>query len=103
MQKNFQENFGVVEVDEYTRDYYVRIPEWIINEMNWYDGTEINIKVYLYFLNKKLLIKNNWHESCLLKLLLIIRRKNYAENASPYYSHSNYHLYCCASIYLIGK
>lgn len=45
MQKNFQENFGIIEVDEYTRDYYVRIPEWIINEMNWYDGTEINIKV----------------------------------------------------------
>ena len=38
-------DFGVVEVDEYTRDYYVRIPEWMINEMNWYDGTEINIKV----------------------------------------------------------
>ena len=45
MQKNFQENFGSIEVDDYTNDYYVRIPEWIINEMDWYEGTEINIKV----------------------------------------------------------
>ena len=45
MQKNFQENFGSVEVDDYTHEYYVKIPEWIINEMNWYDGTEINIKL----------------------------------------------------------
>ena len=45
MQKNFQENFGSIEVDDYTNDYYVRIPEWIINEFNWYEGTEINIKV----------------------------------------------------------
>ena len=45
MQKNFQENFGSAEVDDYTHEYFVRIPEWIINEMNWYEGTEINIKV----------------------------------------------------------
>ena len=45
MQKNFSENFSSVEVDDYTNDYYVRIPEWIINEFNWYEGTEINIKV----------------------------------------------------------
>ena len=45
MQKNFQENFGSVEVDDYTHEYLIRIPESIINEMNWYDCTEINIKV----------------------------------------------------------
>ena len=45
MQKNFQENFGSIEVDDYTHEYFVRIPEWIINEMDWYEGTEINIKV----------------------------------------------------------
>ena len=45
MQKNFQENFGSVEVDDYTHEYLVIIPEWIFNEMNWYDGTELNIKV----------------------------------------------------------
>ena len=45
MQKNFQENFVSIEVDDYTNDYYVRIPEWIINEFDWYEGTEINIKV----------------------------------------------------------
>ena len=45
MQKNFQENFGSIEVDDYTNDYYVRIPEWMINEFNWYEGTEINIRV----------------------------------------------------------
>ena len=45
MQKNFQENFGTVEVDDYTHEHFVRIPEWIINEMDWYEATEINIKV----------------------------------------------------------
>ena len=45
MQKNFEENFSSIEVDDYTHEYLIRIPEWIINEMNWYDGTEINIKV----------------------------------------------------------
>ena len=45
MQKNFSENFSSVEVDDYTHEYLVRIPEWIINEMNWYDGTELNIKL----------------------------------------------------------
>ena len=45
MQKNFQENFGSVEVDDYTHEYLIRIPESIINEINWYDGTEINIKL----------------------------------------------------------
>ena len=44
MQKNFSENFSSVEVDDYTHEYLIRIPEWIINEMNWYDGTELNIK-----------------------------------------------------------
>ena len=45
MQKNFSENFSSVEVDDYTHEYLIRIPEWIINEMNWYDGTELNIKL----------------------------------------------------------
>ena len=45
MQKNFSENFSSVEVDDYTHEYLIRIPEWIINEMNWYDGTEVNIKL----------------------------------------------------------
>ena len=45
MQKNFSENFSSVEVDDYTNEYLIRIPEWIINEMDWDEGTEINIKV----------------------------------------------------------
>ena len=45
MQKNFSDNFSSVEVDDYTLEYLFRIPEWIINEMNWYDGTELNIKL----------------------------------------------------------
>ncbi len=44
-QKNFQENFGSIEVNDYTRVDLVRIPEWIINEMDWYKCTEMNIKV----------------------------------------------------------
>jgi len=45
MQKNFQENFGSIEVDDYTHEYFVRIPEWIMNEMNWYEGTKIKFNI----------------------------------------------------------
>jgi bifunctional DNA-binding transcriptional regulator/antitoxin component of YhaV-PrlF toxin-antitoxin module len=41
MQKNPDKNFVTVEVDPATDDYYVTIPEWIINDLGWYEGTEV--------------------------------------------------------------
>jgi len=45
MQKNPEENFTTVEVDPVTGEYYVTIPEWILNEYGWYEGTEVNMEV----------------------------------------------------------
>ena len=45
MQKNSAENFTTVEVDPVTGEYYVTIPEWIISEFGWYEGTEVNMEV----------------------------------------------------------
>ena len=42
MKKNPAENFTSVEVDPVTGEYFTIIPEWLLNEMNWYEGTELN-------------------------------------------------------------
>ena len=43
MKKNSAENFGAIKVDTVTGEYYINIPEWIINEQGWYEDTEINM------------------------------------------------------------
>ena len=45
MQKNPGENFSTVEVDPVTGEYVIKVPEWIISEFGWYEGTEINMEV----------------------------------------------------------
>ncbi len=45
MQKNSPENFSPIEVDQVTGEYYVKIPEWVINDMNWYEDTKLHFKV----------------------------------------------------------
>ena len=45
MQKNPGENFTTVEVDPVTGEYYVTVPEWVVSEFGWYEGTEINMEV----------------------------------------------------------
>ena len=45
MQKNPEENITTVEVDPVTGEYFVTIPEWIISEYGWYEGTEVNMEV----------------------------------------------------------
>ena len=45
MKKNPEEIFGTVETNMVTGEYYTVIPEWIINEMNWYEGTKINFNI----------------------------------------------------------
>jgi hypothetical protein len=45
MQKNPGENITSIEVDPVTGDYVVMVPEWIISEYGWYEGTELNMEV----------------------------------------------------------
>ena len=45
MQKNPVKNFTTVEVDPITGEYYVTIPEWILSEYGWYEGTAVNMEV----------------------------------------------------------
>jgi bifunctional DNA-binding transcriptional regulator/antitoxin component of YhaV-PrlF toxin-antitoxin module len=41
MKKNSDEIFESIEIDPITGKYYVIIPEEIINELSWYEDTEI--------------------------------------------------------------
>ena len=45
MKKNPAENFTTIEIDPVTGNYFTIIPEWMVNEKGWYEGTEINLKM----------------------------------------------------------
>jgi hypothetical protein len=45
MKKNPGEIFESVQVDPITGDYYVIIPESVVNELSWYEDTEISFKI----------------------------------------------------------
>ena len=45
MQKNSRQNFTTIEIDQVTGEHHVIIPEWILDEKGWYEGTEVNIEV----------------------------------------------------------
>jgi hypothetical protein len=44
MQKNPEENFTTIEIDPVSGELYLTIPQWICDENDWYEGTEINIE-----------------------------------------------------------
>ena len=46
MKKNPDEILTSIETDMVTGEYYTIIPEWIMNEMNWYEGTELRFNIY---------------------------------------------------------
>ena len=41
MQKNSTEETYAIEVDTVTGEYFVRIPEWIVNDQGWFEDTEL--------------------------------------------------------------
>jgi predicted aspartyl protease len=43
MRKNSGDIFEPVKVDPITGEYYIVIPEQIINELSWYEDNEIKI------------------------------------------------------------
>ena len=45
MKKNPDEILPSIETDMVTGEYYTIIPEWIMNEMNWYEGTKIKFNI----------------------------------------------------------
>jgi hypothetical protein len=45
MKKNCGKNIQPLQVDPITGEYYVIIPEWIVNEFSWYEDTPIKFSV----------------------------------------------------------
>jgi hypothetical protein len=45
MKKNSGKNSEALQVDPITGEYYVVIPEWIVNELSWYEDSEINFSL----------------------------------------------------------
>jgi len=41
MKKNSGNIFEPIEIDPISGDYFIKIPEQIINELSWYEDTEI--------------------------------------------------------------
>jgi len=44
MRKNSEEEKFPIEVDTVTGEYFVRIPEWIVNDQGWFEDTELSFK-----------------------------------------------------------
>jgi hypothetical protein len=45
MKKNSGDIFESIEVDPISGEYYITIPEQIMNELSWYEDTEISFKI----------------------------------------------------------
>lgn len=45
MQKNSGPIISVVEVDPIDGNYVIKLPESVVNDLGWYDGTEVVISV----------------------------------------------------------
>ena len=45
MKKNFGENIHPVQVDPISGEYYVNIPEWMVNELSWYEDTQVEFNL----------------------------------------------------------
>lgn len=45
MKKNLEENRQLLQIDPVSGEYYLVIPECIVNEFSWYEDTEIDLEV----------------------------------------------------------
>jgi len=41
MRKNSEQNICPIEIDPVTDEYKITIPEWLLNDMGWYEGMEL--------------------------------------------------------------
>ena len=44
MQKNIPDQKRPIEVDTVTGEYFIRIPEWAVNDQGWDEDTEVTFK-----------------------------------------------------------
>ena len=45
MRKNYGEIFRPLQVDPITGEYYLVIPEQLVNDLTWYEDTEIKLEL----------------------------------------------------------
>jgi hypothetical protein len=45
MKKKIGDDIHPVQVDHITGEYYITLPEWIVNELSWYEDTEIHFSI----------------------------------------------------------
>ena len=45
MKKKSEKNFQNIQVDPINGNYYIVIPEWIVNELSWYEDTEVSLSI----------------------------------------------------------
>jgi hypothetical protein len=45
MKKNSGDIFASIEVDPISGDYYITIPEQIMNDLEWYEDTKIKFSI----------------------------------------------------------
>ncbi len=45
MKKNSGENFETLKIDPISGEYFLVIPEWMVNELYWYEDTEIKMSL----------------------------------------------------------
>lgn len=43
MEKKSGENIQSLQVDSISGNYFVTIPEWMVNELSWYEDSEIKL------------------------------------------------------------
>ncbi len=44
MQKNIPTEKRPIEVDTVSGEYFIKIPEWVVNDQNWYEDTQLTFK-----------------------------------------------------------
>lgn len=45
MKKNRAKNLTIVEINAVNGEFFITIPQWILDEKEWYEGTNLNIEV----------------------------------------------------------
>jgi hypothetical protein len=45
MKKNSEEIFDFIQVDPITGEYFIVVPEQIMNDLSWYEDTEVKIRL----------------------------------------------------------
>ena len=45
MQKKFEHEKTTIEIDTLTGEYYTVIPEWVIHDMDWFEGQTLEFNI----------------------------------------------------------